>query len=103
MATILLSAAGAAVGAGFGGTVLGLSGAVIGRAIGATVGRVIDQRLLGRHLRRQELRDHMLPRRFLQLLAEAVPADRRQRGNAGLAGLGADACRGSGDLGDAVC
>lgn len=48
MATILLSAAGAAVGAGFGGTVLGLSGAVIGRAIGATLGRVIDQKLLGR-------------------------------------------------------
>ncbi len=47
MATILLSAAGAAVGAGFGGSVLGLSGAVIGRAIGATLGRVIDQKLLG--------------------------------------------------------
>lgn len=47
MATILLSAAGAAIGSGFGGTVLGLSGAVLGRAIGATVGRVIDQRLLG--------------------------------------------------------
>ncbi len=47
MATILLSAAGAAVGAGFGGTVLGLSGAVIGRAVGATVGRAIDQKLLG--------------------------------------------------------
>lgn len=47
MATILLSAAGAAIGSGFGGTVLGLSGAVIGRAIGATVGRVIDQRILG--------------------------------------------------------
>ncbi len=47
MATLLLSAAGAAIGAGFGGTVLGLSGAVIGRAIGATLGRVIDQRLLG--------------------------------------------------------
>lgn len=47
MATILLSAAGAAIGAGFGGTVLGLSGAVIGRAIGATVGNVIDQRILG--------------------------------------------------------
>lgn len=47
MATILLSAAGAAVGAGFGGTVLGLSGAVIGRAIGATLGRVIDQRIMG--------------------------------------------------------
>ncbi|GAB4269138.1 MAG: glycoside hydrolase TIM-barrel-like domain-containing protein [Pararhodobacter sp.] len=47
MATLLLSAAGAALGANFGGAVLGLSGAVIGRAIGATVGRVIDQRLLG--------------------------------------------------------
>ena len=47
MATILLAATGAAVGAGFGGTVLGLSGAVIGRAVGATVGRMIDQRLMG--------------------------------------------------------
>ncbi|MGL5009194.1 MAG: baseplate multidomain protein megatron, partial [Paracoccaceae bacterium] len=47
MATLLLSAAGAAVGAGFGGTVLGLSGAVIGRAVGATLGRIIDQRILG--------------------------------------------------------
>ncbi|WP_128515520.1 baseplate multidomain protein megatron [Tabrizicola thermarum] len=47
MATLLLSAAGAALGAGFGGSVLGLSGAVIGRAIGATIGRAIDQRVLG--------------------------------------------------------
>ncbi|MFV0492433.1 MAG: glycoside hydrolase TIM-barrel-like domain-containing protein [Pseudorhodobacter sp.] len=47
MATILLSAAGAAIGSGFGGTVLGLSGAVIGRAVGATLGRALDQRLLG--------------------------------------------------------
>jgi hypothetical protein len=47
MATLVLSAAGAAIGAGFGGTVLGLSGAVIGRAVGATLGRAIDQRLLG--------------------------------------------------------
>lgn len=47
MATILLSAAGAAIGSGFGGTVLGLSGAVIGQAIGATLGRAIDQRILG--------------------------------------------------------
>ena len=47
MATLVLSAAGAALGAGFGGAVLGLSGAVIGRAIGATLGRAIDQRLLG--------------------------------------------------------
>lgn len=54
MATILLSAAGAAIGGGFGGTVLGLSGAVIGRAIGATLGRVIDQRLLGAGSQRVE-------------------------------------------------
>lgn len=47
MATILLSAAGAAIGSGFGGSVLGMSGAVIGRAIGATAGRALDQRLLG--------------------------------------------------------
>ncbi len=47
MATIVLAAAGASVGAGFGGAVFGLSGAVIGRAVGATLGRVIDQRLLG--------------------------------------------------------
>ncbi|MEZ5779852.1 MAG: glycoside hydrolase TIM-barrel-like domain-containing protein [Paracoccaceae bacterium] len=47
MATILLAAAGASIGAGFGGSVLGLSGAVIGRAVGATLGRVIDQRLMG--------------------------------------------------------
>ena len=47
MATLVLSVAGAAIGAGFGGAVLGLSGAVIGRAIGATLGRMIDQRLLG--------------------------------------------------------
>ena len=47
MATILLSAAGAAIGGLSSGTVLGLTGAVIGRAVGATLGRVIDQRLLG--------------------------------------------------------
>lgn len=52
MATLLLSAAGASLGAGFGGTVLGLSGAVIGRAVGATVGqamdrKIFDQRVMG--------------------------------------------------------
>ncbi len=47
MATILLSAAGAALGSGFGGSFLGLSGAIIGRAVGATIGRSIDQRILG--------------------------------------------------------
>ncbi|SCZ71682.1 Putative phage tail protein [Epibacterium ulvae] len=47
MATILLSAAGAAIGGAAGGTVLGLSSAVVGRAVGATLGRAIDQRILG--------------------------------------------------------
>ena len=47
MATILLSAAGAAIGGSIGGTVLGLSAAVVGQAAGATLGRVLDQRLLG--------------------------------------------------------
>ena len=47
MATIVLSAAGAAVGGSIGGTLAGLSSVAVGRAVGATLGRVIDQRLLG--------------------------------------------------------
>ncbi|MCV2880988.1 glycoside hydrolase/phage tail family protein [Actibacterium sp. XHP0104] len=47
MATIVLSAAGAAVGSAIGGSVLGLSSVVIGRAIGATIGQYLDQTLLG--------------------------------------------------------
>lgn len=49
MATILLSAAGLAVGGSIGGSVMGLSTAVIGRAAGAALGRVIDERLLGQN------------------------------------------------------
>ena len=47
MATILLSAAGAAIGGSVGGTLAGLSSVAIGRAVGATLGQVIDNRLLG--------------------------------------------------------
>ena len=47
MATILLSAAGAALGGSVGGTLAGLSSVAVGRAVGATLGRAIDQRLLG--------------------------------------------------------
>lgn len=47
MATLILSAAGAAIGGSIGGTVLGLSSVAIGRAVGATIGKAIDQRLLG--------------------------------------------------------
>ncbi len=47
MATILLSAAGAAIGGSIGGTLAGLSSVAVGRAVGATLGRMIDERLLG--------------------------------------------------------
>ncbi|MDQ2089132.1 baseplate multidomain protein megatron [Marimonas arenosa] len=47
MATILLSAAGAAIGGSIGGTVLGLSSVAIGRFVGASIGRAIDQRIMG--------------------------------------------------------
>lgn len=47
MATVLLSAAGTALGNAVGGSILGMSGAVIGRAVGATLGRVIDQKIMG--------------------------------------------------------
>ena len=47
MATILFSAAGAAVGGSIGGTLAGLSSVAIGRAVGATLGRVVDQKILG--------------------------------------------------------
>ena len=47
MATILLSAAGAAIGSSIGGSVLGLSMTAVGRFIGASVGRALDQRLMG--------------------------------------------------------
>ena len=47
MATIVLSAAGMAIGGSIGGSVLGLSMATIGRAAGAAIGRRIDQQILG--------------------------------------------------------
>ena len=47
MATILLSAAGAAFGGSIGGSILGVSAAALGQAAGATLGRVIDARILG--------------------------------------------------------
>lgn len=47
MATILLSAAGAAFGGSVGGSFLGLSMVAWGRFAGATLGRAIDQSLLG--------------------------------------------------------
>lgn len=47
MATLVLSAAGMALGGSVGGSVLGISMAAIGRAAGAALGRSIDQQLLG--------------------------------------------------------
>ncbi|GHE05464.1 gene transfer agent (GTA) protein [Defluviimonas sp. 20V17] len=46
MASLVLGAIGTSLGAGFGGTILGLSGAAIGGMIGSTVGSVIDSSLV---------------------------------------------------------
>ena len=46
MASIVLGAVGATLGAGFGGTILGLSGAAIGGMIGSSIGSVIDSALV---------------------------------------------------------
>jgi len=45
MATILLLAAGGAIGSSIGGGMLGLGSAVIGRAVGASVGQMVDRRI----------------------------------------------------------
>ncbi|MEM7614566.1 MAG: host specificity protein, partial [Pseudomonadota bacterium] len=47
MATLVLAAAGSALGASLGGGVLGVSSVVIGKAVGATLGALIDQNVLG--------------------------------------------------------
>nr|WP_299837824.1 glycoside hydrolase/phage tail family protein [uncultured Jannaschia sp.] len=47
MATLVLGAAGAAVGGSLGGSVLGASSAALGRAAGSVVGRALDQAVLG--------------------------------------------------------
>ena len=47
MAAILLGGIGSALGAGFGGTILGLSGAVIGGGIGSAIGGSIGGTILG--------------------------------------------------------
>jgi len=47
MATIVLSAVGAAIGGSMGGGILGLSAVAIGRAVGAIAGSFIDQALMG--------------------------------------------------------
>lgn len=45
MASLILAAAGGAIGAGIGGTFLGLSGAVLGQAAGSIIGTLIDARI----------------------------------------------------------
>jgi hypothetical protein len=47
MATLVLSAAGAAIGGAIGGTAAGLSAVAIGRFAGALVGNVLDQKIMG--------------------------------------------------------
>lgn len=74
MATILLSAAGAAIGQGIGGTVMGLATAVAGRAVGAVIGRSIDQKLLGGGSRAVETGG--IDRLRLQTAGEGAPVAR---------------------------
>lgn len=50
MATILLSAAGAAIGSSIGGSVMGLSAMAAGRFVGAVVGRAIDTRVMSQRV-----------------------------------------------------
>lgn len=47
MATLVLSAAGAAFGGGLGGSLLGATTMALGKAAGAALGSLVDQRLLG--------------------------------------------------------
>lgn len=47
MATVILAAAGAAIGGSVGGGLAGISSVAIGRLVGATAGRLIDQSLMG--------------------------------------------------------
>ena len=47
MATLVLAAAGSAIGGSIGGGILGVSAAAIGQAAGATLGRAIDQKVFG--------------------------------------------------------
>jgi hypothetical protein len=47
MATVVLGAAGSAIGASIGGSLLGATSAAWGRAIGASIGGLVDQRLAG--------------------------------------------------------
>jgi len=46
MASLVLGAIGASLGAGFGGTILGLSGAAIGGMIGSTIGSIADSMIV---------------------------------------------------------
>lgn len=47
MATVVLAAAGAAIGGTLGGGVAGVSAIALGRLVGASAGRLVDQRILG--------------------------------------------------------
>lgn len=47
MATVLLAAAGSAIGGSIGSSLLGVGAAALGRAAGAVVGSIIDQKVLG--------------------------------------------------------
>ena len=62
MASLVLGTVGSALGAGFGGTILGLSGAAIGGIIGSSIGSVIDSALMASLSPRQRIEGARLDR-----------------------------------------
>jgi hypothetical protein len=74
MATILLGAAGSAIGSSIGGSLLGVTAAAWGRAAGATLGGLIDQKLSGSQNRTIE--SGKIDRFRLQNSVEGAPIGR---------------------------
>ncbi|MEO1563897.1 MAG: glycoside hydrolase/phage tail family protein [Pseudomonadota bacterium] len=70
MATLVLGAAGAAIGGAIGGTFLGISAAAIGQAVGATIGSVVDQTLFAPSL---TVKTGRIETYRLQTASEGVP------------------------------
>ena len=58
MATLVLGAAGAAIGGSIGGTILGVSAAPIGGFIGSSIGSVIDSWIVSSHAPASGSRGH---------------------------------------------
>ena len=74
MATLVLSAVGAAAGGAFGGSIVGVGAAALGKAVGASVGSVIDQAVMGSGSK--TVRGRRIDRFRVQTAAEGDPMAR---------------------------